>query len=227
MPARGPQQRNGRGTTILSGNNSFTGGLTLVVGNLRVASANALGSGTLSLGNAGNVNSFSSDGPTPRTIANPVALTATGNIGLGDAALDGKLTFANTVEVGTANRTANASAITVGNTAGETGILEIRGDLPMAGAEFGVGATAAGATGIVNHSAGTVSFTSGNALLIGRTTGNVPGTYNLSGGELKTYSSTSRGVMIGVNAGSSVNPITRPLDKATGQFKYSRAINRG
>jgi autotransporter-associated beta strand protein len=95
----------------------------------------------------------------------------------------------------------------VGNTTGQTGILNLRGDLPMGNQEFGVGVSAAGATGIVNHSAGKVSFTAGNALLIGRTAGGVSGTYNLSGGELQTYDSTSRGVMIGVNAGSAGNLI--------------------
>jgi fibronectin-binding autotransporter adhesin len=106
------------------------------------------------------------------------------------------------------NRTANmGGAVTVGNTAGQTGVLNIQGDLPMAGQEFGVGTTLAGAIGIVNHSAGVLSFTANNALLIGRTVGGVSGTYNLSGGELRTYASTSRGVMIGVNSGTSGNLI--------------------
>jgi autotransporter-associated beta strand protein len=99
------------------------------------------------------------------------------------------------------------AAVTVGNTAGQTGVLNIQGDLPMAGQEFGVGTTVAGAIGIVNHSAGLLSFTANNALLIGRTVGGVSGTYNLSGGELRTYASPTRGVMIGVNSGTSGNLI--------------------
>jgi autotransporter-associated beta strand protein len=131
------------------------------------------------------------------------------------------------------NRTATSATITVGNTAGQTGILEIKGDLPVGTSEFGVGATAANATGIVNHSAGLVSFTGGNALLIGRTVGNVSGTYNLSGGELRTFISTSRGVMIGVNDGTAGNLINATfnlsgsgfLNNSTGTLQVVRGDN--
>jgi fibronectin-binding autotransporter adhesin len=453
------------GTTILGGNNTFSGGLQLIVGNLRMAGANALGTGTLSLGSGTNANSFSSDGPTARTITVPTALIGTGTINLGDATLNGKLTFSNTVDLaatartvstasevefsgnltgsgaftktgasnltlssansfsgavtinggklicthnnalgtsekgvnsnpggtvelasdtafpnyawntgsggtgtiilnratpGTAltqnmtsyflgnsnvnfeagpnvtsgiptvnmgnvtysagaagigytklnpvgvnliissftrsganapslrlggtstgnfisgtvsngsaaytiakedsgtwelsgvntyigattvtngklilsgNRTASVGGtITVGNTAGQTATLDIKGDLPMAGQEFGIGATAATATGIVNHSAGLVSFTANNQLLIGRSVGNVSGSYNLSGGELKTAASPSRGVMLGVNDGTAGNLInanfnlsgTGNLNNATGALQVVRGDN--
>ena len=119
----------------------------------------------------------------------------------------------------------------VGNTAEKTATLNIQGDLPMAGQEISLGSTAAGATGIINHSAGLVSFTSGNALLVGRTTGGISGTYNLSGGELRTFSSTTRGVMLGVNDGASGNPInatftlsgTGFLNNATGALQVVRS----
>ncbi|MCU0795784.1 MAG: autotransporter-associated beta strand repeat-containing protein [Akkermansiaceae bacterium] len=143
-------------------------------------------------------------------------------------------TGATTVSNGTltlsGNRVAASGGITVGNVAGQTGTLNIRGDLPVGGSEFGVGTTVAGAVGIVNHSAGLVSFTSGNAVLIGRSVGGVTGTYNLSGGELRTFASGTRGVMIGVNAGSSGNLInatfnlsgTGLLNNSTGSLQVVR-----
>lgn len=133
----------------------------------------------------------------------------------------GATTVSNGKLILSGNRGANmGGAITVGNTAGQTGTLDIKGDLPMAAQELGVGTTAATATGVVNHSAGTVSFSGGgNALLIGRTTGGVSGTYNLTGGTLIPVSSTAnRGVMIGVNAGSAGNLINATFNLSGSGF---------
>lgn len=123
------------------------------------------------------------------------------------------------------NRTAACGNITVGSVAGQTGTLDIKGDLPMGGSEFGVGSTVAGATGIVNHSAGNVSFTANNALLIGRTAGGVSGTYNLSGGKVTTYANTSRGIMIGVNVGTAGNLINATFNlSGTGEIANSTGL---
>ena len=107
------------------------------------------------------------------------------------------------------NRTANAGLINVGGVASQTGTLNIQGDIAMGASVLSVGWQYAGAIGIVNHTAGTVTFSgSGNAVLIGRTAEGVTGTYNLSGGTLIPVSSTAnRGVMIGVNVGVEGNPI--------------------
>ncbi|MCU0795783.1 MAG: autotransporter-associated beta strand repeat-containing protein [Akkermansiaceae bacterium] len=142
----------------------------------------------------------------------------------------GNTTVANGSLTLSGNRVAASGAFTVGNTAGFTGTLNISGNLPVGNVEFGVGTSASGAVGIINQTAGLVSFTAGNAVLIGRNTGGVSGTYNLSGGELRTYTSTTRGVMLGVNDGSTGNPInatfnlsgTGFLNNATGSLQIVR-----
>jgi fibronectin-binding autotransporter adhesin len=147
----------------------------------------------------------------------------------------GTTTVANGTLTLSGNRVANSGGIDVGNTTGQTGILNIQGDLPMAGNVLSVGLSSTASpnfnigTGIINHSAGKVSFTSNNALLIGRSAPGVSGTYNLSGGELQTFSSASRGVMIGVNDGAPGNPINATfnmsggtLNNATGTLQVVR-----
>lgn len=144
-------------TTILSGNNTFSGGLQLIVGNLRMASANALGTGALTLGSGGNVNAFSSDGTTPRTISNPVVFNATTTHTLGDATLNGKLTFSGGANLGAANRTLGvASTVEFSNAIAATGAFGIIktgvGDLILSAANTFTGATQInGGTVVVSH----------------------------------------------------------------------------
>lgn len=147
------------GTTILSGNNTFSGGLQLVVGNLRMGSANALGTGPLTLGSGGNVNAFSSDSATPRTISLPTSLAATGTTNLGDATLNGKLTFANTFDLGSATRTlSTASEVEV------SGTLTGSGTLVKTGASSLILSNANTHTGAVQINGGTVVLAHKNAL---------------------------------------------------------------
>lgn len=314
--AAGNLRKEGTGTITLSGSNSFTGGVNLISGNLRITRSSGLGSGTKTVtinsgtdkfleldGSGGNITlgsgiTYQTSGANGvfrniagnNTIAGAITMTAgngntrvvsdggtltlsgsitantsgrlldlggssTGNNtvsgvigsantpavaknGPGTWVLSGNNTYGGTTTVseGTLTLTANRStslgaAVAVGNTADKTAILNIQGDLPFAGQEFGVGSTADGATGIVNHSAGLVSFNSGNALLIGRSTGGVSGTYHLSGGELRSFSSTSRGIMIGVNDGAAGNPInasfilsgTGFINNATGALQVVRS----
>lgn len=142
------------GTTILSGNNTFSGGLQLVVGNLRFGGANALGTGPLTLGSGGNVNAFSSDGTTPRTISNPVVFNATTTHTLGDATLNGKLTFTGGASVGAANRTLGvASTVEFSSAIAATGAFGIiksgAGDLILSAANTFTGPTSVNAGTVV------------------------------------------------------------------------------
>jgi fibronectin-binding autotransporter adhesin len=117
-------RNNGSATTILSGNNSFSGGLNLVVGGLRMGSANALGnsSGTFTFANGTNAVVFSSDGTTAREVVNPTAVTGTSSITIGDATNNGKLTFSNTFDLGAAVRPlAIASEVEISGAVGGTG----------------------------------------------------------------------------------------------------------
>ncbi len=190
--------------------------------------AKTVGLGGTSAGNevsgeiANGINTVSvlKTGTSTWTLSGPNTYTGTTNVDQGTLILSG-------------NRTVSPGLINVGGVTGQTGTLNIQGDIPMGGSVLSVGwgnATGQVGTGIVNHSAGVVSFTSGNAVLIGRTTPGVSGTYNLSGGELQTYVSVERGVMIGVNDGASGNLInatfnlsgTGYLNNATGNLEVVR-----
>lgn len=154
-------RNNGSAATILSGNNTFSGGLNLVVGGLRMGSANALGTstGTFTFANGTNAVVFSSDGTTARSIVNPTAITGTSNITLGDATNNGKLTFSNTFDLGTAVRP-----------------LAVASEVEISGAIGGTGG------GITKSGAGTLTL-SGNNSYTGLTT--------LSGGRLNLNTNTA------------------------------------
>jgi autotransporter-associated beta strand protein len=62
------------------------------------------------------------------------------------------------------------------------------------------------ATGTVNQSGGAISFTSGNAVLVGQGTVGNQGVYNMSGGSITTFASTTRGIMLGVNSNLAPGP---------------------
>jgi fibronectin-binding autotransporter adhesin len=103
--------------TITSTANNYTGGTTLNAGRIRAGSNSALG------GAAGTVTLFSgalsSDGTTPRSLANNFSVT--GNVTLGDATDSGALTLTgNTILTG--NRTITfASDVTLTGVLGEQG----------------------------------------------------------------------------------------------------------
>ena len=84
-----------------------SGGITLAGGRTRIGSESALGSGPLTFSGG----TLSSDGATPRTIANTVTLT--GSMGAGNSVDNGALAFTAPVDAGTARRTVTAhSAVT-------------------------------------------------------------------------------------------------------------------
>ncbi|HET6247015.1 MAG TPA: autotransporter-associated beta strand repeat-containing protein [Tepidisphaeraceae bacterium] len=200
---------------------SGTGPLTLNGGVNAVAPAGANG------GNAAD-QLFVASGASLTDTNTPVVLIATGNFDvIGTASIGGAIsggfgftktgggtltlnsansyTGATAVSAGTlvlaGSQTAAVGQITVGNLAGATGTLNIQAGTYPLGANAILLSNGASTTGIINQSAGAVSFTSGNALLVGNSGGT--GTYNLSGGSLTTFSSTTRGVILGVNASSS------------------------
>jgi len=127
---------------------------------------------------------------------------------------EGTLSIGNWVATG-------LGTITVGNTASTTGTLNITSCTLNLGANS-IYVGTANAVGIVNQSGGTVSFTSGNGLLVGN---GATGTYNLSSGTLTGFSSSSRGVMIGVNNNSTGTfnlSGTGNLNLATGELAVGR-----
>jgi len=114
------------GTTLLTGNNSYTGGTFLFKGFLQLGSTNAIGTGGGTLTFGGGF--ISSDSFIPRTILNPVAFTF--NATFGDAFNNGTLTFTNTVDLGTAPRT-----LTLASDAQFDGVISgVLGGITKAGA---------------------------------------------------------------------------------------------
>jgi fibronectin-binding autotransporter adhesin len=107
--------------STLSGNNSFTGGVTLESGILRAGTDTALGTGTLTL----KAGTFAAGGTATRYPTNDVVIS--GNVQFGHALGTGNLSLGGMVDLGSTTRT-----ITVSNTftyctntvSGEAGIIK-------------------------------------------------------------------------------------------------------
>lgn len=89
----------GPGSVTMTLTNSYTGGTIVNSGRIRAGSDSAVGTGLLTM--AGG--SFSSDGATPRTISNALKITSAATFG--HATDNGRLTFANSADLGGAGRT--------------------------------------------------------------------------------------------------------------------------
>ncbi len=119
------------GTLTLNQNNTFSGGILLSGGRLRLGNDAALGSGLLTLGGG----TITSDGATARTVTN--SLQVSGASGIGDLTDKGVLTFTAPVDFTGAGRTltVNSGAIFAGGaTNGRVGIKQGSGTLTIKGA---------------------------------------------------------------------------------------------
>lgn len=95
------------------------------------------------------------------------------------------------------NRTANAAAITVGNT-NASAVMNISHGNFMVTSDFIVGLGNAGGNAVVNQSGGIVAFANATTQLsLGRTAGSSKGQYNLSSGTLSGQSSANSGITLG------------------------------
>lgn len=215
-------------TTLTGGTLSVTSILNggVAGGNLGAASAGAtnivFSGGTLEYGGITNISdrAFTINSNVTATIqVDGASLTLAGasgastsgaltKTGTGILALSGANTYTGQTTVTSGEldisnwgaTTVGAIAVAYGNN--NTGILGIMGGTLNLGANtLTLGNTAtAGQVSIVNQSGGVVSFTNGNALLVGNGAGRVC-TYNLSGGTVSGYPSSIRGVILGVNTG--------------------------
>ena len=194
----------------LANTNTCSGAITLGsasrinsdAGTLTLNSGTAISGATLglTLGGSGSLSVFDAISTTTGTLTKD---------GTGTVSLSGANTYTGTTTVSSGELDlanwggTTLGTVTVGNTAGVTATLGITGGtFPMGGVAFFVGT--GGAVGIVNQSGGTVSFTTQNLDLLIGNGGVASGTYNLSGGTLSaSFSSTARGVMLGVNSGAS------------------------
>ena len=145
----GSVMKTGPGTLNLSGNNTFSGGLTLNSGTLAIGNAAALGSGTLTIANASTVQS---NGTIVTT--NPVAANADFSIGGTNALTLGAMT------------TTSDRNITNNNIAATTTIVSITGGSNTL-AFSGDGSTSVGAitAGLLNKAgAGVLTLTGSNTI---------------------------------------------------------------
>jgi autotransporter-associated beta strand protein len=153
----------GGNTTISTGNN-FTGGTTLTQGNLLLGANTALGTGILAL-NGGKISSSTTgaQGPANNT-------TIGGNVALGDAVNNGKLTFSGTMGLGGDSRT-----LTTDSSVEFSGVVS-NGGITKQGAStltfLGASANTYTGTTTVNHGTLVLAKTAGvNAIAGGLTIG--------------------------------------------------------
>ena len=139
----------GAGVLTLSGDNTFSDGMTLSAGTVRVGHADAFGAGFLTLDGG----TLTSDGATARTFANEV--TFGGNITLGAATTHtGALTFDGTIGLGTVTRTLTVNSdVTFAGIVSAGGLIkEGAGALTLSGDNtFSAGTTLSAGTVRAGH----------------------------------------------------------------------------
>ena len=152
------------GNTTISGASTYTGGTTLTRGNLLLGNNASLGTGAVAL-NGGKISSFSTGAQVP---TNNIAIG--GNVSLGDAVNDGKLTFSGTIGLGGAIRT-----LTTDSSVEFSGVVS-NGGITKQGAStltfLGSSANTYTGTTTVNHGTLVLAKTAGvNAIAGGLTIG--------------------------------------------------------
>jgi autotransporter-associated beta strand protein len=203
------------GITVNSGAGAVTLNPLITLGGVQTWTNNS--SNTLTVG--GNV----SNGSSNLTIGGSGVTTISGSLGAGAGTLtvsggNVTLTGANSYTGGTAVTSGTLTFAGSGTLTGTitdqaastSATLDIQsGSFTLGTANFLVGTNTG--TSTVNQSGGALLFNnaSGNMVLIGNTGGGGTGTYNMSGGTITVAAATtSRGVMLGVNAGSAGNVVT-------------------
>lgn len=108
--------KTGAGPLVLTGANTFTGGLNLSVGSLRVGNNAALGTGTATIG---NTTTLMANSTASRTLAN--ALSLSGSFTLGDATNSGALNLTGAATLTGSTQITNATYVSMSGAIGDGG----------------------------------------------------------------------------------------------------------
>ena len=230
------------GTTTLSAANTFTGGLSIQSGTVKVGGTNSVGAGTVTLGNTGTSGTLDLNGQTETIIGLATAGTASSQV-IGNSS-----TTANAVLSYTGSTTSTyggviqnvlgsgtkTTGVTVNNAAasltlsgsntytGATSVLS--GTLNLSGAIAGSSVTVNGATGSFNETGTATVSGSGAAFSL------LAGTANLAGVNTYTGTTTISGGTLnlsGVSTGSAmvVNSATATFNEtSTGSLSGANAL---
>ncbi|MES2919981.1 MAG: autotransporter-associated beta strand repeat-containing protein [Verrucomicrobiota bacterium] len=164
----------GTGTLTFSGNNTYSGGMTIGAGTIQAGHNNAFGTGALKI-NGGTLSSNAAAGAGDRTIGNITTIGA--DIALGNATNTGALNFTNSVGLGATTRTltVNSGVTFSGAVTGSNGFTKAgTGALTITGSST--------YTGTTTITAGTLQAGHNNAF--------GSGTITLNGGFLNTGGQT-------------------------------------
>jgi fibronectin-binding autotransporter adhesin len=204
----------------VNGDFSIIGSNSLTLGNVTLNAArtitNNTTAGTTTFGDVSGTNTAITVAGSGNTTVTGVVGTGTGTLtktGTGTLTLAGANTYTGTTTIAEGTLTLSGArigasgAFNVGNATGNAILNISNGTYLLAANAINVSNSATTPiTSTVNQSGGAISFTSGNALLVGQNTIGNQGIYNLSGGSITSFASTSRGVILGVNS----NPIPGP-----------------
>jgi autotransporter-associated beta strand protein len=217
LAGTGGLTQNGAGTTILSGNNSYSGPTLVTSGNLNLQNSNALGGTSGAAVTGGSIQL--QGGVTVAGVALSIAGTGSSLNGAlesvnGDNARSGLISLASDSTIGS-----DAGSLTIGD--GTSALSLAANNLTLAGgatANGTVNGTIAGTTGGVTISGGNWTFNSANSTYTGGTTfnggtagvsvdsdlGAVGGTLTFGGGTLQATSSfsTARAVTLAAGGGT-------------------------
>lgn len=143
-------EKSGAGTLVLSGSNTFSGGVTLTGGQVQVANASGLGTGTLTT-NVDADTTISFNLPTSGTVANAITINKPGSnrIYFFQQNRENNLTLAGDITVASGNRTQFTLAGVSAGTYTLTGSNTFGADVfPGAGVTMRIGGTNAAGTGV-------------------------------------------------------------------------------
>jgi len=205
--------KNGNGTLVLSGNNSFTGGLEHREGTVVLGSNSAAGTGNLTLGTPGGDSATLSTGNASRSISNAILLAGNSSIAPGGSlSASGPVTLQTSV-IPQGNTTTNITSFTI----------TTHSDLTLSGP---IGQSLAGNV----TSASLVKAGSGNLTLSGSSSNTFNGTLAVNDGNLllnKSGGASAYGGVLAVGDGVGAAGSARVVLLAGNQTTPTGGISMG